>query len=122
MTPDIVICSVGTEVFYRDSDGRYRPDTQWRQQLDAGGRWDRDKVQRVAQGYAHLTPQVRAAPPWAPLWLLLPWQQLAANAVACSLLVACSLVIVWQAAAVSWPSTEHPHSVGAYASVVLVAL
>ncbi len=79
LTPDIVICSVGTEVFYRDSDGKYRPDTQWRLQLDAGGRWDRDKVQQVAQGYAHLTLQVRAAPPWAPLWLHLPWQQLAAT-------------------------------------------
>ncbi|KAF8068240.1 SPP1 [Scenedesmus sp. PABB004] len=56
LNPDVLICSVGTEIFYRAPDGAWRPDTAWTAHLDRG--WDRDAVAAVAGAVPQLTPQV----------------------------------------------------------------
>lgn len=53
----MLICSVGTEIFYRGPDGTLVPDTAWTSYLDKG--WDKDKVQQVAAQISQLKPQVR---------------------------------------------------------------
>lgn len=47
----MLICSVGTEVFYRDPDtGVFFEDSGWSRSLDAGGRWRREEAERAAAG------------------------------------------------------------------------
>lgn len=59
LTPNVLICSVGTEIFYRGPDGRLLPDDAWETYLDQG--WDRAAVQAVAAKITQLTPQVNRA-------------------------------------------------------------
>jgi hypothetical protein len=56
LAPDVLICSVGTELFYRDPAGDYVPDVEWVALLDQG--WNRDAAQRVAASLPQLQPQV----------------------------------------------------------------
>jgi hypothetical protein len=58
LTPNVLICSVGTEIFYRTADGTLLPDQAWEKYLDNG--WDRARVQALVTEVApQLTPQVR---------------------------------------------------------------
>eukprot|EP00878_Enallax_costatus_P000447 GHUV01000538.1.p1 GENE.GHUV01000538.1~~GHUV01000538.1.p1 ORF type:complete len:517 (+),score=116.35 GHUV01000538.1:170-1552(+) len=56
LNPNVLICSVGTEIFYRGPDGTLVPDTAWTSYLDKG--WDREKVQQLAAQIPALKPQV----------------------------------------------------------------
>ncbi|GBF89226.1 hypothetical protein Rsub_02103 [Raphidocelis subcapitata] len=56
LAPDVLICSVGTELFYRTPSGAYEPDGSWEAVLDAG--WDRDAAAAVAARLPQLKPQV----------------------------------------------------------------
>ncbi|EFJ47149.1 hypothetical protein VOLCADRAFT_46722, partial [Volvox carteri f. nagariensis] len=49
LTPAVLICSVGTEIFYL-------PDAEWEALLDQG--WDRQRVLQVAAGFPELRKQV----------------------------------------------------------------
>jgi hypothetical protein len=57
LTPQILICSVGSEIFYLTPEGRLVQDRAWEAALDAG--WDRGAVQAIAAGLPQLKPQVR---------------------------------------------------------------
>lgn len=55
LTPDLLICSVGTEI-YQDIDDELVLDSEWLEVLDQG--WDRDKISSlVAKEFPQLTPQ-----------------------------------------------------------------
>uniref|UniRef100_A0A383VZ45 Sucrose-phosphatase n=1 Tax=Tetradesmus obliquus TaxID=3088 RepID=A0A383VZ45_TETOB len=56
LTPNVLICSVGSEIFYRTPDGSLLPDKAWEAYLDQG--WDRAAVQKLAAKYPQLAPQV----------------------------------------------------------------
>eukprot|EP00775_Hariotina_reticulata_P009955 gene9955-10110_t len=56
LNPNVLICSVGTEIFYRAPDGQLLPDQAWEAYLDQG--WDRAAVERIAAQIPQLTPQV----------------------------------------------------------------
>lgn len=59
-SPDALVCSVGTEIFFEAPDGKGgqpTPDEAWCEELDAGG-WDRGKVEAAAAGASpHLVLQ-----------------------------------------------------------------
>lgn len=59
-TPDVLICSVGTEVYFEPAPGSGAPptvDAKWEAALDAGG-WDRRAVEAAAAAVGGgLTPQ-----------------------------------------------------------------
>ncbi|KAI8467278.1 MAG: sucrose-6F-phosphate phosphohydrolase-domain-containing protein [Monoraphidium minutum] len=56
LTPDILICSVGTELFYRvPGTTTLVPDSSWEAELDNG--WDRGAVAAVAARHPRLKPQ-----------------------------------------------------------------
>lgn len=52
----MLICSVGTEIFYRTADGTLVPDEAWETHLDKG--WDRAAVEAVAATFPQLKQQV----------------------------------------------------------------
>ncbi len=52
LSPDILICAVGTEIYHQDSD---TPDSIWSQKLAVG--WDRALVATSAARFVDLTPQ-----------------------------------------------------------------
>ena len=52
LTPDVLICGVGTEIYYRDHNV---PDAAWSRKLSH--KWDRDVVSSVADRFAALSPQ-----------------------------------------------------------------
>lgn len=56
MNPNVLICSVGTEIFYRTAEGGLVPDQSWEAHLDKG--WDRAAVEAEAAKYPQLKPQV----------------------------------------------------------------
>jgi hypothetical protein len=56
LTPNVLICSVGTEIFYRTADGSLQPDQAWEAYLDKG--WDREAVQELVAKLPQLKPQV----------------------------------------------------------------
>jgi hypothetical protein len=56
LTPNVLICSVGTEIFYRTADGTLLPDQAWEAYLDQG--WDKAAVQALAANIPQLAPQV----------------------------------------------------------------
>jgi hypothetical protein len=56
LNPNVLICSVGTEIFYRTSDGTLVPDQSWEAYLDKG--WDRARVEAVAAKIPQLKQQV----------------------------------------------------------------
>ncbi|MEW5305352.1 MAG: hypothetical protein WDW36_007896 [Sanguina aurantia] len=49
LSPDILICSVGSEVFWVEGQSRMVADDQWQEMLDQG--WDRDAVLTVARKF-----------------------------------------------------------------------
>lgn len=53
LTPQVLICSVGTEVFYL-KDGTYQPDPAWNKHLDQG--WNREEVLH----YIAMFPELKA--------------------------------------------------------------
>lgn len=57
LNPNVLICSVGTEIFYRTADGTLVPDQAWQAYLDQG--WDRAAVEAVAAKFPPLKQQVR---------------------------------------------------------------
>jgi hypothetical protein len=57
LTPNVLICSVGTEIFYRTAGGSLLPDKAWDAHLDAG--WDRGAAEAVAAAIPQLKRQVR---------------------------------------------------------------
>jgi hypothetical protein len=57
LNPNVLICSVGTEIFYRTSDGTLVPDQSWEAYLDKG--WDRAAVEAIAAKIPQLKQQVR---------------------------------------------------------------
>eukprot|EP00892_Ulva_mutabilis_P005921 jgi/Ulvmu1/3700/UM170_0006.1 len=55
LTPDLLICSVGTEI-YQDIDDELTLDSEWLDVLDEG--WDRERISSlVSQEFPQLTPQ-----------------------------------------------------------------
>lgn len=56
MNPNVLICSVGTEIFYRTADGTLVPDQAWEAYLDQG--WDRSAVESIAAQFPQLKQQV----------------------------------------------------------------
>lgn len=60
LNPNVLICSVGTEIFYRTADGSLVPDQAWEAYLDQG--WDRASVEGVAAKFPQLKQQVRGLP------------------------------------------------------------
>lgn len=56
LTPNVLICSVGSEIFYRAADGRLLPDAAWEARLDQG--WDRAAVEGVTSSIPQLRRQV----------------------------------------------------------------
>lgn len=59
LNPNVLICSVGTEIFYRGPDGQLLPDHAWEAYLDKG--WDRAAVEAIAAQIPQLKPQVSFA-------------------------------------------------------------
>ena len=60
--PDVLICSVGTEIFFEKpgSDGTEpQPDKKWTQLLDQG--WNRQAALKAAAELSELKPQVGAS-------------------------------------------------------------
>lgn len=62
LNPNVLICSVGTEIFYRTPDGSLVPDQAWEAYLDQG--WDRASVEGVAANFPQLKQQVRGLRSW----------------------------------------------------------
>ena len=61
-TPDILICSVGTEIFFEkpgSQGAEPQPDKKWIQLLDQG--WDRQAALDAAAQFQELKPQVQHA-------------------------------------------------------------
>lgn len=65
LTPQVLICSVGSEIFHLSRDPssplglRYVPDDSWEKHLSGGG-WDRQKVVAAASAFPLLKMQARA--------------------------------------------------------------
>lgn len=56
LTPDLLICSVGTEIYHRTDGHQLELDGEWLAQLDHG--WNREKVTAVVSSdFNKLTPQ-----------------------------------------------------------------
>ena len=55
--PEILICSVGSEVYYRRADGKYHPDMEWKNRILQG--WQRGAIQEALQSlnWLELQPQ-----------------------------------------------------------------
>lgn len=53
LVPDILVCSVGTEIFFESSG---EADAEWSQELDKG--WDRSGALQAASAITALCPQV----------------------------------------------------------------
>ena len=58
-TPDVLVCSVGTEIFFEASGAAPEPDRKWVAELDKG--WDRAAAIRCAESLGQLRVQVIAA-------------------------------------------------------------
>lgn len=59
LTPDVLICSVGTEIWYRGADGMMHEDRSWHQHLDKD--WQRGHLMAAAASMQELSPQVGIA-------------------------------------------------------------
>jgi hydroxymethylpyrimidine pyrophosphatase-like HAD family hydrolase len=58
LTPDVLICSVGSEVFYRDPfTGEFVEDKAWARRLDMSGRWKRAQIETLAKSVKSLAMQ-----------------------------------------------------------------
>jgi len=58
LSPDVLVCSVGAEVFFRDPHtGAFVEDAGWARRLDAGGRWRRGEAEAAARDVPALAPQ-----------------------------------------------------------------
>ena len=55
-TPDVLVCSVGTEIFFEASGHAPEPDRKWAAELDKG--WDRAAAIRAAESFSELRVQV----------------------------------------------------------------
>lgn len=56
LVPNLLVCSVGTEILHMD-DGERKPDERWEKILDSG--WDRAAVLEVAEQFnSQMTLQV----------------------------------------------------------------
>ena len=56
-TPDVLVCSVGTEIFLEVSSPSPQPDDAWVKKLDQG--WDRQGILDAAAKHSQLKLQVR---------------------------------------------------------------
>ena len=54
--PDVLVCSVGTEIFFETAGSQPVPDQKWIKLLDEG--WNRDAVVESASKLSGLTLQV----------------------------------------------------------------
>lgn len=60
LNPDVLVCSVGTEIFYESaSNGNSQPqvDSQWAAHLDRA--WNREAAVQAAASIPELQPQVQ---------------------------------------------------------------
>lgn len=58
LEPDVLICSVGTEIFFEsNSNTAPIPDSKWIEVLNKG--WDRDAVCQIAAKFSEFSLQVR---------------------------------------------------------------
>lgn len=63
-TPDVLVCSVGTEIFFEASGAAPEPDRKWVAELYKG--WDRAAAIKCAESLSQLRMQVIAAlRPWS---------------------------------------------------------
>ena len=60
-TPDVLVCSVGTEIFFEASGAAPEPDRKWVAELDKG--WDRAAAIKCAESLGQLRMQVITAYP-----------------------------------------------------------
>jgi hypothetical protein len=56
-TPDVLVCSVGTEIFFEAGGAAPQPDRKWAAELDKG--WDRAAAIRTAESFSQLRVQAR---------------------------------------------------------------
>jgi sucrose-6-phosphatase len=56
LTPDLLICSVGTEIYHKTDSGGLEIDKEWFEELEKG--WNREKIaQTVSNNFGQLEPQ-----------------------------------------------------------------
>jgi hypothetical protein len=53
--PDVLVCSVGTEIFFEAAGTSPEANKQWAAELDQG--WDRAKAIEIAGSFSELSPQ-----------------------------------------------------------------
>jgi hypothetical protein len=58
--PDVLVCSVGTEIFFEHEGASPEPDKKWIDVLNQG--WDRDAAVKAAAGFPQLKMQVGKIP------------------------------------------------------------
>ena len=63
--PDVLVCSVGTEIFFEAMGASPEANQQWKTELDQG--WDRQAAIDAAGRLHDLEPQVWHAVPWSSL-------------------------------------------------------
>ena len=54
--PDVLVCSVGTEIFFEATGTQPVADAKWTSKLDQG--WDRQQVVDIVSGFSGLSMQV----------------------------------------------------------------
>ena len=53
--PDVLVCSVGTEIFFEAAGAEPVPDAKWAKKLEQG--WDRQQIVDAISGFTGLTMQ-----------------------------------------------------------------
>jgi hypothetical protein len=54
--PDVLVCSVGTEIFFEATGASPEADEEWKKELDQG--WNRQAAIDAAASFSELKPQV----------------------------------------------------------------
>lgn len=62
--PDVLVCSVGTEIFFEHTGAAPEANKQWAAELDQG--WDRAKAVEIAGRFSELSPQASKPNPTYP--------------------------------------------------------
>lgn len=54
--PDVLVCSVGTEIFFEAASANPEANKEWGEELDQG--WNRAKAMQITESFQDLKPQV----------------------------------------------------------------
>jgi hypothetical protein len=82
--PDVLVCSVGTEIFFEATGASPEADEAWAAELDRD--WNRPKAIEIAASFSELSPQVRQLLLVAVIPQLLTCVGMMAGALHCRLL------------------------------------